>query len=193
MFKSDSTASGLREFIERFKKRLMEMAFKEKEASVRPLAISVLVQASDHGFLDSDDMNELSCLVYSEDAKIRTLLKPIVKEIWTDDYLKPLLDQVSDNDESRASIKAFAQFVVKSAHVVDSKSSSSTDSLDSTSRVDQWLSKSAANLSTSIYDRVEAVMQALVEPSDPLEVFFNSAANNGLIRIGFRHPRFACS
>ncbi len=180
MFKSDSTASGLREFIERFKKRLMEMAFKEKESTVRTPAISVLVQAADNGFLDSEDMKELACLVYSEDPKIRTLAKPIAKEIWSDDYYKPLLDVVRDNDDAsevHAAIKAFAQFVIQTTDLVNDKSGrdESESGSPATSGVDQWLSNAAKDLSTNAYDRVKAAMDVLVDHSNPLEVLFSWA------------------
>lgn len=69
MFKRD--ASQLGHFIDRFRPRLIEIATKDADVSVRVAAISVIETLRDNGMLEPDEVDNVGQLVFDSDLRVR--------------------------------------------------------------------------------------------------------------------------
>ncbi|KUI56793.1 Cohesin subunit psc3 [Cytospora mali] len=74
VFKRD--ASKLGHFIDRFRPRLMEMATRDLDASVRVAAISVIEALAEAGMLEPDEIDAVGKLIFDSEPRIR---KAVVK------------------------------------------------------------------------------------------------------------------
>ncbi|KAI9346421.1 hypothetical protein DFJ73DRAFT_837864 [Zopfochytrium polystomum] len=101
LFSSPSHLAGLRQFAERFKPRLIEIATREIHGATRSTAIELMARLSEAGFIDdSDRLLILPPLVFSVDAHYRTLAGPMAAEMWTTEYKEPALEDASANAKS---------------------------------------------------------------------------------------------
>lgn len=80
--------SGLRNFTERFKPRLLEMAIRESDINVRISSIQILTLIHKIGLLDDDERDQLSLLVYCDISKVRKAIAPFVKVSLEEDFIK---------------------------------------------------------------------------------------------------------
>ena len=69
MFKRD--ASQLGHFIDRFRPRLIEIATKDADVSVRVAAISVIETLRDNGMLEPDEVDNVGQLIFDSDLRVR--------------------------------------------------------------------------------------------------------------------------
>lgn len=69
MFKRD--ASQLGHFIDRFRPRLIEIATKDADVSVRVAAISVIETLRDNGMLEPDEVDNVGKLIFDSDLRVR--------------------------------------------------------------------------------------------------------------------------
>lgn len=69
MFRRD--ASQLGHFIDRFRPRLIEIATKDADVSVRVAAISVIETLRDNGMLEPDEVDNVGQLVFDSDLRVR--------------------------------------------------------------------------------------------------------------------------
>ncbi|RGB24090.1 hypothetical protein C1646_747941 [Rhizophagus diaphanus] len=94
LYINETFISGLRNFTERFKPRLIEMASRESELSVRITTISLLTQIYRSGLLEDEDRDELSLLIYSDLSKVRKAIAPFVKDLLDEDFISSKLKKV---------------------------------------------------------------------------------------------------
>ncbi|KAJ6260497.1 hypothetical protein Dda_4723 [Drechslerella dactyloides] len=71
LFKDRANVGGLRNFTERFRSRLVEMALQDADSGVRAEAITLLNEIRQVGFLEADDIESIGRLLYDADAKVR--------------------------------------------------------------------------------------------------------------------------
>src|SRR3954452_3100265 len=115
LYINETFISGLRNFTERFKPRLIEMALQESELSVRTTTISLLTQIYRSGLLDNEDRDDLSLLIYSDLPKVRKSIAPFVKDLLDEDFISSKLTKVqtflSSNDTQRKNRSASNEIV----------------------------------------------------------------------------------
>ncbi|KAJ3203025.1 hypothetical protein HDU67_010437, partial [Dinochytrium kinnereticum] len=85
LYNSDTLVSGLRQFTDRHKTRMIEMALREVASNVRLVSISVIIRAAQVGLLEDEDRARILQLLFSDDVKIRHLVAPFVAEVWKED------------------------------------------------------------------------------------------------------------
>jgi len=71
LFKDDNKIAGLRQFTERFRARLVEIASQDAEGNVRAAALDLLELLRDKGLLEPDDIDTIGNLVFDVDARVR--------------------------------------------------------------------------------------------------------------------------
>ncbi|EPS44746.1 hypothetical protein H072_1276 [Dactylellina haptotyla CBS 200.50] len=71
LFKDRTNVGGLRNFTERFRERLVEMALQDADSGVRAETISLLSEVRQVGFLEPDDIESIGKLLYDADIKVR--------------------------------------------------------------------------------------------------------------------------
>lgn len=76
IFKDDSKTAGLRQFTERFRPRMVEMATRDGDANVRCATVDLLNIIRDKGLLEPDDIDSVGQLIFDVDPKIRKAVAP---------------------------------------------------------------------------------------------------------------------
>ncbi|PGH13269.1 hypothetical protein AJ80_06379 [Polytolypa hystricis UAMH7299] len=71
LFKNKDNIAGLRGFTERFRPRIVEMATRDAEPSVRAAAVELLDLVRDAGLLEPDDIDSIGRLVFDTEARVR--------------------------------------------------------------------------------------------------------------------------
>ncbi|KAF3932901.1 hypothetical protein ABW19_dt0210609 [Dactylella cylindrospora] len=71
LFKDRANVGGLRNFTERFRERLVEMALQDADSGVRAETISLLNEVRQVGFLEADDIEAIGKLLYDAEPKVR--------------------------------------------------------------------------------------------------------------------------
>lgn len=71
LFKDDNKIAGLRQFTERFRARLVEIASQDAEGNVRAAALDLLELLRDKGLLEPDDIDTIGNLIFDVDARVR--------------------------------------------------------------------------------------------------------------------------
>jgi hypothetical protein len=128
---------GLGTFSERFKERIIQMASMEKSVNIRQEAVKVLIQIGTLGYFDSVDNDKIILLLFDFDAKVRTTIAPFAADIFIQDYLNPFLSQIEENDSIPfASLKVFAQFLLKISSLVNKLSPIDTIERNNASSLD---------------------------------------------------------
>ncbi|TPX56362.1 hypothetical protein PhCBS80983_g04598 [Powellomyces hirtus] len=89
-----SMISGLRAFTERFRPRLLQMALREKDTSVRAEAVHLVALIAGAGLLEDADNNSLMPLIFDEDLKIRGLVAKLVVEVWKEEHVQAISDEL---------------------------------------------------------------------------------------------------
>ncbi|GAO45762.1 hypothetical protein G7K_0014-t1 [Saitoella complicata NRRL Y-17804] len=77
LYADDNNVASLRHFTERFKPRIIEMAEREADTSVRATAIGLLNNIRARGFLESEEVEKIAVLIFDKDIKIRAAAAPI--------------------------------------------------------------------------------------------------------------------
>lgn len=81
LYEIDSVLENIHEFTMRFKSRIIEMALSDRDSHVRMEATHILCEIFfSKGFLQDEDRNRLSILIFHTDAKIRELVSPLIIE-----------------------------------------------------------------------------------------------------------------
>lgn len=86
LYAKEEHIGGMQHFTERFKGRLVEMAVGEPDVSVRVLSIGVLRLVDRHGLLEDDQRDQLACLIFHEDGRVRRAVAPFVTALLQDDF-----------------------------------------------------------------------------------------------------------
>ncbi|KAF8421022.1 hypothetical protein EV426DRAFT_610370 [Tirmania nivea] len=71
IFKNKNNISGMRNFTERFRPRLVEMATRDADSSVRAMTVELLDIVREVGFLESNDVDTIGRLLFDSDARVR--------------------------------------------------------------------------------------------------------------------------
>jgi hypothetical protein len=132
--------SGLRQFTERFKTRLVDMALREVTPPVRQTAIQVVTRIAQVGLMEDKDRLQVLPLLFSEDPKVRELVSSLAGEVLHEDFVenakedaKAVLSSaraargLSDSSDELAlhedwlEAKSLCQMIVEVSKVVDEK------------------------------------------------------------------------
>ncbi|KAJ1546161.1 hypothetical protein HK405_007338, partial [Cladochytrium tenue] len=93
LFGSSAHRAGLRQFAERFKPRLIEMATREIHSTSHTAAIHLMGSLSEAGFLeDADRVRILPPLLFSVDAHFRAQSGKMAAETWKSEYMEPAVE-----------------------------------------------------------------------------------------------------
>lgn len=71
LFKKKDSVSGLRHFTERFRPRLVEMATRDADASVRAATVELLDVVREVGYLEPADIDTVGRLLFDSEPKVR--------------------------------------------------------------------------------------------------------------------------
>ena len=71
IFKNKDNVSGMRNFTERFRPRLVEMATRDADSNVRAMTVELLDIVREVGFLESNDVDTIGRLLFDSDARVR--------------------------------------------------------------------------------------------------------------------------
>ncbi|KAH7106865.1 hypothetical protein BKA62DRAFT_631828 [Auriculariales sp. MPI-PUGE-AT-0066] len=103
----------LRNFTERFKGRLLEMAVGDADMAIRVASIQVLSIIDQHALLEDEQRERLCVLVFDTDARVRKAISVFVKGIWNEDVESRMSGhKTTDKIKSRAGVKALAALLV---------------------------------------------------------------------------------
>lgn len=146
MFKRD--ASQLGHFIDRFRPRLIEIATKDAEVSVRVAAISVIETLRDNGMLEPDEIDSVGQLLFDSDLRVRKaivsfftacvqdLIDAKIDEIGGSELVGEVFGSVEDDDyetprQDWINIKCLAEnLAAYDAQIEDSNPEGATPALD---------------------------------------------------------------
>lgn len=146
MFKRD--ASQLGHFIDRFRPRLIEIATKDAEVSVRVAAISVIETLRDNGMLEPDEVDNVGQLIFDSDLRVRKaivsfftacvqdLIDAKIDEVGGSELVGEVFGSVEDDDyetprQEWISIKCLAEnLAAYDVQIEDSNPEEVTPALD---------------------------------------------------------------
>ncbi|CAJ0638760.1 11348_t:CDS:10 [Entrophospora sp. SA101] len=94
LYNHETFANDLRNFTERFKPRLLEMALRESDIIVRAATINLVTLINEIDLLDRDYRNKFSVLIYSDITKVRKSIAPFIKNVLEEDFVKDKLEKV---------------------------------------------------------------------------------------------------
>ncbi|KAI9655938.1 MAG: hypothetical protein M1831_004783 [Alyxoria varia] len=86
IFKDDTKLGGLRQFTERFRPRMVEMATRDAELNCRIAAVELLDILRDKGLLEPDDIDTLGKLMFDAEPRVRKALVPFFVASIEDSY-----------------------------------------------------------------------------------------------------------
>ncbi|KAL5115509.1 cohesin complex subunit [Pleosporales sp. CAS-2024a] len=111
LFRDEDKLAGLKTFTERFRPRIVEIATRDAENSVRATAVDLLDTLREAGFLEPDDIDAVGKLIFDNDAKVRksvvgffaenvnSAYEAIVEEMGGEDALNEALAPPDDDNE----------------------------------------------------------------------------------------------
>ncbi|KZV96026.1 hypothetical protein EXIGLDRAFT_833952, partial [Exidia glandulosa HHB12029] len=128
----------LRNFTERFKGRLLEMATSDLEISIRVASIQVLSIIDSHSLLEDEQRESLCLLVFDQEARIRKAISAFVKGVWSEDVENRLSgrSKATQKDTQRAGIKALAVLLVQWTRVLEKLQNPAAQDADETTEQD---------------------------------------------------------
>ncbi|KAI9816897.1 MAG: hypothetical protein M1827_001542 [Pycnora praestabilis] len=92
LFKDKNNIGGLRTFTERFRSRLVEMATRDAEATVRASTVELLDLIREAGLLEPDDIDAVGRLIFDSEARVRKAVVGFFAENINDLYESKLDD-----------------------------------------------------------------------------------------------------
>ena len=111
LYKDDEKQSGLRQFTERFRPRIVEMATRDHDHGVRADAVTLLELLRDAGFLEPDDVDSIGRLIFDSELKVRKavvqffvanvndIYETKVDEVGGQEGLEEVLDSLGGSDD----------------------------------------------------------------------------------------------
>jgi cohesin complex subunit SA-1/2 len=101
-------------FTERCKSRLVEMAQRDTDLSVRTSVIDVLTTIDEHGQLSEEQRDELCLLVFDEEPRIRYAVAGFVRGVWKEARDQSLVTKkVSEKETLWAGAKTLAGLLIQ--------------------------------------------------------------------------------
>ena len=118
----ESSITGLGQFTDRFKTRLIEMAKNEKDNGVRGEAVTAAVELSRVGLLEEADTEIIMTLIFHPSKQIRDVVVGLFIENFNEECTERI-QQVDDDDlnETWIQFKILAECIVK--HYTDNSKS----------------------------------------------------------------------
>ena len=92
LYKDKDKLSGLRAFTERFRARIVEMATRDAEASVRASAVELVDILREAGLLEPNDIDSIGQLIFDSEARVRKAIVSFFAESINDLYESKLED-----------------------------------------------------------------------------------------------------
>ncbi|KAF2112903.1 STAG domain-containing protein [Lophiotrema nucula] len=86
LFKDVDKLAGLKTFTERFRPRIVEMATRDAEPSVRAAAVDLLDTLREAGYLEPDDIDSVGKLIFDSEPKVRKAVVGFFAETVTSTY-----------------------------------------------------------------------------------------------------------
>lgn len=86
IFKDEAKLGGLKQFTERFRSRMVEMATRDGELNVRCAAVELLTTLREQGLLEPDDIDTVGKLIFDVDHRIRKAVTPFFAANVQDTY-----------------------------------------------------------------------------------------------------------
>lgn len=162
----------MRHFTERFKGRLVEMASREVDLSVRIAAIDVLRHIATHGLLEDEQLDQLARLIFHVDNKVRRavagyFLGTVDEEVKTKREDLALdgsqgKKKSSGFDADQLRLKCLAEALVKHGRALD-------DELGVDEEETEEANKSTARAILSRKSRITDAVLALLASTDEKE------------------------
>lgn len=82
LLKKNIIVTGLRQFFERFKTRIIEIAFHDVDQHVRTSTINLLIEINKIGFLEDEEIGKVSSLIFSsKEPKIIQLVSKFIQHV----------------------------------------------------------------------------------------------------------------
>lgn len=85
LYADPSNASSLSSFTERFKRRLLQMAFHDIDLSVRTTAIGILNHVDRSGMLDDEKRRQVGLLVFDSEGRVRKAVAGFFEGRWEEE------------------------------------------------------------------------------------------------------------
>ena len=101
LYKDKDKLSGLRAFTERFRARMVEMATRDAEASVRASAVELVDVLREAGLLEPDDIDSIGQLIFDSEARVRKAIVSFFAESINDLY-ESKLEDIGDKETLEA-------------------------------------------------------------------------------------------
>ncbi len=92
LFKNKDNAPGLRTFTEKFRARIVEMAVKDSDVSVRVATVELLDMIRKTGLLEPDDIDTIGSLIFDTEPRVRKAVAGFFAENINDLYETTLED-----------------------------------------------------------------------------------------------------
>lgn len=110
-------AVSLTTFTDRFRKRLVEMACRDADLSIRVATIGLLKNIES---LEDEERDKICLLAFDGETKVRKAVSGFVKTVW-EDAVEERMPGLGDDEltKSRVGIKALAQLLVKWTQTLD--------------------------------------------------------------------------
>ena len=110
LYRHGENLGRLRSFTERFRARMVEMAARDADSTIRALAIELLDMIRELGLIEPDDIDTVGKLIFDTDPKVRKAVAPffaatvadsleaIVDEMGGEEVLDEILGDEADED-----------------------------------------------------------------------------------------------
>ncbi|KAJ3225286.1 hypothetical protein HK099_007021 [Clydaea vesicula] len=98
LYENEAMITGLHQFTERFKTRILEMAKGEKEASVKASSVHLAVETAKAGLLEDKDVEFLMSSMFGENKPIREDLSNYFVDIFNEKYVFMIEEFKEDSD-----------------------------------------------------------------------------------------------
>lgn len=92
LFKNKENVARLRQFTERFRPRMVEMAIRDSEASIRTATVELLDTIRKTGLLEPDDIDNVGRLIFDTEPRVRKAVAGFFAENINDLYENTLED-----------------------------------------------------------------------------------------------------
>lgn len=126
-------AVSLSTFTDRFRKRMVEMACRDADLSIRVATIGLLNNIEQ---LEDDERDKICLLVFDGEAKVRKAVSGFVKAVWEESVEERMAGLASSEvTQERVGIKCLASLLVKWTQSLDQGDDSESQSQ---SQVDNW-------------------------------------------------------
>ena len=100
IFRDDNKIGGVRQFTERFRPRMVEIAARDGDLNVRCSCIDLLDILRDKGLLEPDDVDVIGKLIFDSEPRVRKAVSPFFAANVEDTYQAKIDDFVNVDEET---------------------------------------------------------------------------------------------